>query len=279
VVRDAPAPATPSLDELQDRAKQIRRNVVRMASGKGEGYVGQGLDVADILAVLFLSEMRYDPTDRGPGTDRLIFSAGHYSIGLWAALAEAGHLDGYDLETYGSDGATLIMSTHEGHPDLIELTGGSLAHGLGVAAGLAVGYRLKGWPARIFCFSTDGEAQEGSTWEAAMFAGHERLGNLINVVDVNRTQADGDLVIEVEPLAEKYRAFGWWAADVNGNDIGALVDVFEQAREVTDIPKAIVCRTTLGRGVPMIMNRERNHFVRVGDDEWEAVARELEASV
>jgi transketolase len=268
VVRDAPARATPALDELRNRAKQIRRNVVRMASGKGEGYVGQGLDVADILAVLFLSEMRYDPTDRGPETDRLIFSAGHYSIGLWAALAEAGHLGDYDLQTYGS----------EGHPGLIELTGGSLAHGLGVAAGLAVGCRLKGWSARIFCFSTDGEAQEGSTWEAAMFAGHERLGNLINVVDVNRTQADGDLVLEVEPLAEKYRAFGWWAADVDGNDVGALVDVFEQAREVTDVPKAIVCRTTLGRGVPMIVNRERNHFVRVGDDEWDAVARELEAS-
>jgi transketolase len=278
VVRDAPARPTLTVDDLQGRAKQIRRNVVRMASGKGEGYVGQGLDVADILAVLFLSEMRYDPTDRGPETDRLIFSAGHYSIGLWAALAEAGHLDGYDLETYGSDGATLIMSTHEGHPDPIELTGGSLAHGLGVAAGLAVGYRLKGWPARIFCFSTDGEAQEGSTWEAAMFAGHERLGNLINVVDVNRTQADGDLVVEVEPLAEKYRAFGWWAADVDGNDVGSLLDLFEEARTVTDLPKAIVCRTTLGRGVPMIVNRERNHFVRVGDDEWDAVARELEAS-
>jgi len=277
-MRDAPARPTPSLDELQDRAKQIRRSVVRMASGKGEGYVGQGLDVADILAVLFLSEMRYDPTDRGPETDRLIFSAGHYSIGLWAALAEAGHLAGFDLDAYGSDGATLIMSTHEGHPDQIELTGGSLAHGLGVAAGLAVGYRLKGWPARIFCFSTDGEAQEGSTWEAAMFAGHERLGNLINVVDVNRTQADGDLVIEVEPLAEKYRAFGWWAVDVDGNDVPALLDVFGQARAVTDVPKAIVCRTTLGRGVPMIVNRERNHFVRVGEDEWDEVARQLEAS-
>jgi len=278
MVRDSSAPATLKLEELRGHAKQIRRNVVRMASGKGEGYVGQGLDVADILAVLFLSEMRYHPSDRGPGTDRLIFSAGHYSIGLWAALAECGHLDGHDLDSYGADGATLIMSTHESHPDLIELTGGSLAHGLGVAAGLAVGYRLRGWPARIFCFSTDGEAQEGSTWEAAMFAGHERLGNLINVVDVNRTQADGDLVIEVEPLADKYHSFGWWAVEADGNDVSALVDAFEQARAVTDLPKAIVCRTTLGQGVPMIVNRERNHFVRVGDDEWGKVARQLEES-
>ena len=118
------------------------------------------------------------------------------------------------------------MSTHEAHPPLIELTGGSLAHGLGVAAGLALGYRIKGYPARIFCFMTDGEAQEGVTWEAAMFAGHERLGNLVNVIDVNRTQADGDLILEVEPLVDKWRSFGWWAADVDGNDVEELLDVF-----------------------------------------------------
>src|SRR6266550_850581 len=132
-------PAGADVDVLRRRAKQIRRNVVTMASGKGEGYVGQGLDVADILAVLFLSEMRYDPVDRGPTTDRRIFSAG---------------------------------------------------------------YRIKGWPARIFNFMTDGETQEGSTWESAMFAGHERLGNLMNVIDVNRTQADGALVLEIEPLVD-----------------------------------------------------------------------------
>jgi transketolase len=263
---------------LRERAKNIRRNVVRMASGKGEGYVGQGLDVADILAVLFLSEMHYHPVERGPETDRLIFSAGHYSIGLWAALAEAGHLDGFDLDTYGADGSTLIMSTHEAHPAQIELTGGSLAHGLGIASGLAVGYRIKGWPARIFCFTTDGEAQEGSTWEAAMFAGHERLGNLVTVVDVNRTQADGDLVVEVEPLAEKFRSFGWWADEADGNDVEQLLAIFDRARAVTDVPKAIVCRTTLGQGVPMIVERERNHFVRVDDHEWDEVARQLEAS-
>jgi transketolase len=263
---------------LRERAKEIRRKVVRMASGKGEGYVGQGLDAADILAVLFLSEMRYDPVDRGPEIDRLIFSAGHYSIGLWAALAEAGHLDAYDLESYGADGSTLIMSTHEAHPPLIELTGGSLAHGLGVAAGLALGYRIKAHPARIFCFTTDGELQEGSTWEAAMFAGHERLGNLVAVVDVNRTQADGDLVLEVEPLVDKWRSFGWWATVVDGNDVGALLEAFDKGRAITDAPKAIVCRTTLGKGVPMIVERERNHFVRVDDDEWDEVARQLEAS-
>jgi transketolase len=262
---------------LSARAKQIRRNVVRMASGKGEGYVGQGLDVADILSVLFLSEMRYDPVERGPDVDRLIFSAGHYSIGLWAALAEAGHLMDHDLDTYGADGTTLIMSTHEGHPPLIELTGGSLAHGLGVAAGLAVGYRIKGWPARIFNFMTDGEIQEGSTWESAMFAASEHLDRLVAVIDVNRTQADGDLVLEIEPLVEKWWAFGWWAEACEGNDVGSLLEDFDRARAIEGQPKAIICRTTLGKGVPLIERRERNHFVRVDDDEWDAVARDLEA--
>ena len=262
--------------DLQAHARQIRRNVVRMCSGKGEGYVGQGLDVADILAVLLCSEMHYDPIDRSPDIDRLIFSAGHYSIGLWAALAEAGHLQGHNLDSYGADGTALIMSTHEGHPSLIELTGGSLAHGLGVASGLALGYRMKGQPARIFNFMTDGEVQEGSTWESAMFAGAQHLDNLVNVIDVNRVQADGDLVLEIEPHVDKWRAFGWWVEQVDGNDIADLLGAFDRARDVTGKPKAIICRTTLGRGVPLIMDRERNHFVRVGDDEWDAVTQQLE---
>ena len=273
--------ASPLDDErvraLREHAKMIRRTVVRMAAGKGEGYVGQGLDVADILAVLFLDEMRYDPVERAPDIDRLIFSAGHYSIGLWAALAEAGHLADFDLDTYGADGSRLFMSTHEGHPELVELTGGSLAHGLGVAAGLAVGYRIKGWPARVFNFMTDGELQEGSTWESAMFAASERLERLIVVVDANATQADGDIVLDMEPLVDKWRAFGWWAQECDGNDVASLLAAFASARDAQGCPKALICRTTLGRGVPLIEQRERNHFVRVDDDEWDAVARDLEA--
>jgi transketolase len=278
VPTDHAAGARIDVEDLRARAKDIRRNVVRMASGKGEGYVGQGLDVADILAVLLLAEMRYEPFGRSSQTDRLIFSTGHYSIGLWAALSEAGHLDGYDLTSYGADGSTLIMSTLDGHPPMIEITGGSLAHGLGVAAGLAIGYRWKDHPGRIFNFMSDGETQEGSTWESAMFAAGHGLGNLISVIDVNRTQADGDLVLEIEPLAEKWRAFGWWADEVDGNDIEALLGAFDRARGVVDRPKAIVCHTTLGRGVPLIMERERNHFVRVDENEWGRVATQLEES-
>ena len=249
-----------------------------MAAGKGEGYVGQGLDSADILAVLLLHEMNYDPLDRSPDIDRLIFSTGHYSIGLWAALSVAGHLDGYNLSTYAVDGSELIMSTHEGHPPQIELTGGSLGHGLGVAAGLAIGYRRRGWPARIVNFMSDGEIQEGSTWESAMLAGDLNLANLVCVIDVNLTQADGPIVLNEEPLVDKWRAFGWWADECDGNDVPSLLAAFDAPTSENERPTAIVCRTKLGRGSAMIENRERNHFVRVDEDEWERVIAEVEQS-
>ena len=239
---------------LRARAKQIRRKVVRMAAGKGEGYVGQGLDVADILAVLFLDEMHYDPVERGPEIDRLIFSAGHYSIGLWAALAEAGHLDGFDLDTYGADGTTLIMSTHEGHPPLIELTGGSLAHGLGR------GGRPRDRLPDEGLARADLQLHDRRRGAGGLHVGVRDVrrppsasSNLVNVIDVNATQADGDIVLEIEPLAEKWRAFGWWAHECDGNDVAALLGAFDRgARAPSGQPKAVVCRTTLGRGVPLI---------------------------
>jgi transketolase len=258
--------------ELAARAHNIRRNVVRMATGKGEGYVGQGLDAAEILAALFCSELRLGA---GPDDDRFILSPGHYSIALWAAMAEAGMLDAGLLDSYGADGSDIIMSTHRGAVAGVELTGGSLAHGLPVAAGMAIGNALAGRRGRIATFVSDGELQEGSQWEAIMFAGHRRLSSLLMVLDVNRTQADGPLVIEHEPLVEKLRAFGWWCEDVDGNDVSAILAGLDAAR-ADDRPKALVCRTRLANGVPLLMQRDRAHFVRVGDDEWQTVAGQLE---
>ncbi|MHB1535725.1 MAG: transketolase, partial [Acidimicrobiales bacterium] len=177
-----------------------------------------------------------------------------------------------------ADGSRLQMSTIDTTPG-VELTGGSLGHGLGVAAGIALGARLLGRHFRVFNLLSDGELQEGATWEAAMFARHQRLDHLTALVDVNRTQADGDLgkVLEVEPVAEKFRAFGWWAEDVDGNDVAALVDVLDRSHRICDRPKAVVCYSRLGYGVPLIMNRERAHFVRVEDREWAEAFEQLEA--
>jgi transketolase len=248
-----------------------------MAEGKGEGYVGQGLQAADVLAVLFHAELQLVHSAQGDcvaGRDRLILSAGHYSIALWAALAEVGLLDEAELDGYGQDGDQLAMSTIEGAVRGVELTGGSLGHGPGVAAGLALGLRMRGETGRVFVYLTDGELQEGSVWEAAMFAGDRQLANLWAVVDINRTQADGDLVVEVEPVADKLRAFGWTCADSDGHDIGALLRSLDQLRESIG-PKALVCHTEIGHGVPLITGRERAHFVRVDEDEWSRVRREL----
>jgi len=258
--------------ELEGRAHNIRRNVVRMATGKGEGYVGQGLDAAEILAVLFCSEMRLGA---GADDDRFVLSPGHYSIALWAAMAEAGMLEPGLLDSYGADGSDVIMSTHRGAVAGVELTGGSLAHGLPVAAGMAIGNELAGRGGRVVTFVSDGELQEGSQWEAVMFAGHRKLSSLLMVLDVNRTQADGPLVIEHEPLVEKLQAFGWWCQEADGNDVAAILAGLDAARP-DPRPKALVCRTRLANGVPLLMQRDRAHFVRVGDDEWQTVAAQLE---
>jgi transketolase len=266
--------------DLPGRAKAIRRNVLRQAAGMGQGYVGQGLGVADILAALYFSELQYDPADADwERRDRFLLSVGHYSIALFGALVEAGVLPADELETYGADGSRFEMSTLESTPG-VEMTGGSLAHGLGVASGLAVGLRLAASPSRVFVLISDGELQEGATWEAAMFAPYHALGNLTLLVDVNRTQADGDLgaVLEVEPVAEKLRAFGWWAVNVDGNDVAAVRAALTLANDQGDKPRALVCHTRLGFGVPFIMDRERAHFVRVGEDEWDRAMAELEAS-
>jgi len=243
-----------------------------MATGKGEGYVGQGLDAAEILAVLFCSEMRLGT---GSDDDRFVLSPGHYSIALWAAMAEAGMLDSALLDSYGADGSDIIMSTHRGAVAGVELTGGSLAHGLPVAAGMAIGNELGGRRGRVITFVSDGELQEGSQWEAIMFAGARKVSSLWMVLDVNRTQADGPLVVEHEPLVEKLQAFGWWCQDADGNDVAAILSGLDAARP-DPRPKALVCRTRLANGVPLLMQRDRAHFVRVGDDEWQTVADQLE---
>ena len=261
---------------LHARAKQIRRKVLAMASGRGQGYVGQGLAIADVLAVLYFHEMRLRPDDpQWPDRDRFVLSTGHYSIALFAALAEAGVIAESELASYGDDGSRLEMSSMSTTPG-VEVTGGSLGHGLGVAAGIALGGALSGRDYRVFNLLSDGELQEGSTWEAAMFAGDRRIASLTALVDVNRTQADGDLVLEVEPVTSKFESFGWWATDADGNDPDALVAALAAARAVEDRPTVVVCHTRLGFGVPLVMERERAHFVRVADDEWAVARRQLE---
>jgi len=247
-----------------------------MATDKGEGYIAQGLGIADLLAVVYWRELEFDAADpASEDRDRFLLSTGHYSIALYAVLAELGVLDEEDIESYGINGSDLPMSTFDATPG-VELTGGSLGHGLGQGVGMALALRADGRPQRVIVELSDGEMQEGSTWESAMAAGSFRLGNLSAVVDCNGIQADGPMVLNIEPVADKWAAFGWAVEEVDGNDVQALCNAFDRLRPVLDRPRVLVCRTTPGSGVPTLVARERAHFVRVGVDEWSSLSQELE---
>lgn len=271
-------PATPDLRALEAHAKSMRRHMLAMARGPGQGYIGQGLGIADVLAALYFHEMRWDPANlHDPARDRFLLSTGHYSIALWAAMAEAGVIPLDELSTYGADDSRLAMSTLDTSPG-VEIIGGSLGHGLGQAVGMALGLRLDGSPARVFCELSDGEMQEGATWEAAMAGGHFGLHNLVALVDCNGIQADGPVVLDMEPVGAKWSAFGWRTQEVDGNDLTAVLASLEAARAQSGKPHAIVLRTQPGRGVPTLIAREKAHFVRVEPDEWDALLVELNSS-
>lgn len=269
-------PESADLQALAARALSMRRHMLTMARGPGQGYVGQGLGIADVLAALYFHELRWDPGDlAAPDRDRFLLSTGHYSIALWAALAEAGVFPLSELSTYGADDSRLDMSTLDTTPG-VEMIGGSLGHGLGQAVGMALGLRLARSPARIFCELSDGEMQEGSTWEAAMSASHFGLDGMVALIDCNGIQADGAVVLDMEPVAEKWRAFGFSTAEIDGNDMAAVVAALARTRQRDGRPHAIVLRTRPGFGIPTLMAREKAHFIRVDAGEWDALAAELE---
>jgi transketolase len=274
-------PLTQDPAALRDKAKRMRRHVLRMAKIVGQGYVGQGLGIADVLAVVYFSQLRTRPSEPiWPDRDRFLLSIGHYAIGLYAALAEAGIIPIDELDTYGADESRLEMSAPETTTG-VEMTGGSLGHGLGQAVGMALGLRLSDCGARVFNLLSDGECQEGSTWEAAMAAAHYRLDHLTAIIDCNNQQADGppSRVMGIEPLEDKWSAFGWHTQRVSGNDIPALLAAFAQSREITGAPHAIIVDTLMGRGVRAFEEREKNHFIRVEADDWDLASRQLEESV
>jgi transketolase len=261
---------------LKRKALDLRRNMLAMARGKGQGYIGQALGIADLLAALYFHALRYDPEDpKWPERDRFLLSTGHYAIALWAALVEAGILSRDELPGYGADHSRLEMSAMDTTPGS-EIIGGSLGHGLGQGVGMALGCRMDGRTAQIYVELSDGELQEGATWEAAMAAGHFGLDNLTALVDRNGIQADGPLVMTVDPIPPKWRAFGWDALEIDGNDMAQITAALELARLRNGRPKAIVLRTMPGKGIPSLERRERAHFVRLEDSEWDRFARELE---
>ena len=270
------------LSTIQQSAHRIRRYALRMGEVQGQGYIGQALGWADVLAVAYKHAMNYKAEDpKWEGRDRFLLSHGHYAIALYAALIEARVIPEEELETYGSDDSRLPMSGMATYTPGMEMSGGSLGQGLPIAVGMALGLRLKNNPAFVYNSMSDGELDEGSTWEAAMGAAHHRLENLICLVDINNQQADGPSgkVMGFEPLAAKWASFGWHVQRVDGNNLPDVIAAFDAARTLKEKkPRVILFDTLMGKGVPFLESRDKNHFIRVDPPEWEQAIAHVDAT-
>jgi transketolase len=247
----------------------------------GSGHTGGSLSSADIVAALYWSEMRIDPARPDwPERDRLVLSKGHCAPIVYAALARRGYFDPAVLRTFRKTGSLL-----QGHPDMrktrgLDMTSGSLGHGLSVGLGMALASRQSGVAYRTFVLQSDGEMQEGMTWEAAMAAAHHGVGSLTAIVDRNRLQVDGWVseIVDVEPLAAKWAAFGWQVIEVDGHDISALLDAFEARRSLpASRPAVLICQTTKGKGVSFMEDVMEWHGGTLSPELYEQALRDLGA--
>jgi transketolase len=245
----------PDAAAIAAHARRIRRDVIRMIAPRGQGYVAQGLGAADLFAAFYFGVLRLDPADPAwPERDRFILSTAHNSAVFYATLAARGLIPAADLRSYCADGSALEINVSERLGPLVEATCGSLGQGLSVGLGMALSAARRGQDHRIYVLLGDGELQEGQLWEAALSAAHLGLGNLCLVIDRNNMQVEGhtDRVQRLDPLAEKWRAFGWHAAEADGHDIAALLAAFDAAAAVKDRPAVIIARTLVGKGVPFL---------------------------
>ena len=256
--------------ELRRFADEIRLRAVRMVAPHGLGYLGQALSSAELFATLHLTGYR-------PGVDQLVVSPGHYIIAAFAAAAGTGQLDEELLLTYGDDGSALEAIGTERSP-AVELTGGSLGQGLSGGVGFALANRLENnADARVFVVLSDGELEEGQVWEAAMFAGHHRLERLVVLLDANDSQVDGPVssITTLEPIADKWQAFGWDALDVDGHDVDALSEALTAALHSAK-PGVVIARTSTRHGLTVLPPDADGHFIKLPAELADAAVAELE---
>jgi transketolase len=269
---------------LDERSKYLRELVVGALEGGGRGHVGATLSLLEIIRVLYdsvLASRAHDPSWHG--RDRFILSKGHGCLALYALLAEKGFFDKDELKKQCSAGAMLGGHPERGHVPGIEASTGALGHGVSIGVGMALGLRLKGNAARVFVVMGDGELNEGAVWEAAMSAAKHRLGNFVVLVDYNKMQSYGPIsdVLELEPLAAKFGAFGFRVIEVNGHDVSALTAVLqtvaprrESLREGT--PVLVICHTVKGKGLRFAENSaEWHHKAKIGPDDVRAMKAAL----
>ena len=269
---------TQNIDELQRIAKLIRRHIIVMLGEAKSGHPGGSLSAVETVVTLYWDVMRHDPANPAwPDRDRFILSKGHAAPVLYAAMAECGYAPVDQLNTLRKLG-----SIYQGHPDkrflpALEASTGSLGEGLSLAMGLGLAARSDRRPCRTYVMLGDGEIQEGQIWEAAMFGAFHKLDNVVAIVDYNRIQLDGWVkdILDLEPLADKWRSFGWHVIELDGHSFPALQKAFAEAASVQGKPTALIAHTVKGKGVSFMENNPKYHGVAPTKDEVALALQEL----
>ena len=265
--------------KVQISGAQIRRIILDQSRRAHVGHIGSALSVADIIAVLYGEVLRIAcPED--PARDRFILSNGHAALSLYGALYLRGWLSKAQLDSFCTDGSALGVHPEHGVRG-IDFATGSLGHGLPIAAGVALAARLQRSPRRAFALVSDAECNEGSLWEAVMFAAHHKLANLIAIVDLNGQQALGYTreVLSLEPMAARWRAFGWDVHEVDGHDGPALKKTLAQLETGSAPPHVLIARTVFGKGVSFMEKQIKWHYLPMSEEQYHQASREIEAAV
>ena len=265
--------------ELEKMANEIRRDIVTAVHSAKSGHPGGSLSSADIFTYLYFEEMNVDPANpKWEDRDRFVLSKGHVAPGLYSTLAEKGYFPKEDLKTLRHTGSYL-----QGHPDMkhipgIDMSSGSLGLGVSVAVGMAAAGKYDKKDYRVYTLTGDGEIQEGQIWEAAMWAGHRKLDNLVVIVDNNNLQIDGSVedVCSPYPIDKKFEAFNFHVINIDGNDFDQIRAAFKEARETKGMPTAIIAKTVKGKGVSFMENAAGWHGKAPNDEEYEIAMADLE---
>ena len=265
--------------ELQRAANEVRKGIITAVHGAKAGHPGGSLSAADVFTYLYFEEMNIDPKEpKKADRDRFVLSKGHTAPGLYSALANRGYFPVEDLKTLRHLGSYL-----QGHPCMqetpgVDMSSGSLGQGISAAVGMALAAKMDGKDYRTYTLLGDGEIQEGQVWEAAMFAGHRKLDNLVVIVDNNGLQIDGkiDDVCSPYPIDKKFEAFNFHAINIDGNDFDQIDAAFKEAKATKGMPTAVICKTVKGKGVSFMENNAGWHGKAPNDEEYATAMADLE---
>ncbi|OGM99551.1 MAG: hypothetical protein A2817_01185 [Candidatus Yanofskybacteria bacterium RIFCSPHIGHO2_01_FULL_39_8b] len=265
-------------DDLKRQALNIRRDIITISAKAGSTHIGSLLSTVDILTALYFDILRIDPKKpNNSNRDRFILSKGHGCLGLYCTLANRGFISKKILNEYCKDGSTLPIHPVRGSVPGIEATTGSLGHGLGMGLGLALARKRDNESGRVFVLLSDGECDEGSTWEAVMLAGHLKTDNLIAIVDYNKIQCYGHVkdILDLEPFTDKWRANGWEAIEVNGHKFEELIPALRSIPSQVGKPTVIIAHTARGKGVPSMENKLEWYYYNIKSENLDKILAEL----